>query len=190
MFSKTLFINLILIFLILLGTWYTWLQLTRPVNSAITGNHPDAYATKVIVYHIDKSGNLYDQLNTPLSIHYPLDGIISLTTPIFTLFLKNKESWQLSSRYGKLKESKDLLQLWDNVKLEQKQGPANKTVSTLTTSTLDIHLKEKTADTSAPVVITQINQEIHAVGLHANFNMKTIRMISQVKGQLKPAKSK
>ena len=190
MFSKTLFINLILIFLILLGTWYTWLQLTRPVNSAITGNQPDAYATKVIVYHIDKSGNLYDQLNTPLSIHYPLDGIISLTTPIFTLFLKNKESWQLSSRYGKLKESKDLLQLWDNVKLEQKQGPANKTVSTLTTSTLDIHLKEKTADTSAPVVITQINQEIHAVGLHANFNTKTIRLLSQVRGQLKPAKSK
>jgi hypothetical protein len=72
MFSKTLFINLILIFLILLGTWYTWLQLTRPVNSAITGNQPDAYATKVIVYHIDKSGNLYDQLTTPLSIHYPL----------------------------------------------------------------------------------------------------------------------
>jgi len=102
--------------------------------------------------------------------------------------LKKKESWQLSSRYGKLKEDKDLLQLWDNVKLVQKQGAANKTVSTLTTSTLDIHLKEKTAETSAPVVITQINQEIHAVGLHANFNTKTIQLLSQVKGQLKPAK--
>lgn len=189
MFSKTLFINLILISLILLGTWYTWLQLTRPANSTITGNQPDAYATKVIIYHIDKSGDLYDQLNTPLSVHYPSDDSISLTTPIFTLFLKNKESWQLSARYGKLKEDNELLQLWNNVKLEQKQGSDNKTVSTLTTSTLDIHLKEKTAETSAPVVITQINQEIHAVGLHANFNTKTIRLLSQVKGQLKPAKN-
>lgn len=188
MFSKTLFINLILISLILLGTWYTWLQLTRPANSAITGNQPDAYATNIKVYHIDKSGNLYDQLNTPLSVHYPLDDSISLATPIFTLFLKNKESWQLSSRYGKLKEGKDLLQLWDDVKLEQKQGSANKIISTLTTSTLDIHLKEKTAETSSPVVITQINQEIHAVGLHANFNTKTIRLLSRVKGQLKPTK--
>ena len=188
MFSKTLFINLILTSLILLATWYTWLQLTRPINPNITGNQPDAFATKVIINHIDKSGNLYDQLKTPLSVHYPLDDSISLATPIFTLFLKNKESWQLSSHYGKLKEDKDLLQLWDNVKLEQKQGSANKTISTLTTSILNIHIKEKTAETSAPVVISQINQEIHAVGLHANFNTKTIQLLSQVKGQLKPAK--
>lgn len=188
MFSKTLFINLILISLILLGTWYTWLQLTRPVSSTILGKQPDSYATNVVVYHTDKWGNLYNQLNTPLSVHYPQDDSISLSTPIFTLFLKNKESWQLSSRYGKLKELEDILQLWNNVKLEQKQVSGNKIVSTLTTSALTIHLKEKTADTSAPVVITQINQEIHAVGLHANFNTKTIRLLSQVKGQLKPAK--
>jgi len=188
MFSKTLFINLILISLVLLGTWYTWLQLTRPVSPTLSGNQPDSYATQIIVYHTDKSGNLYDQLNTPLSVHYPLDDSISLTTPIFTLFLKNKESWQLSARYGKLQADKDLLQLWNNVKLEQKQGSNNKIVSTLKTSTLNIRLKEKTADTSAPVVITQANQEIHAVGLHANFSTKTIRLLSQVKGQLKPAK--
>lgn len=187
MFSKTLFINLILVALILLGTWYTWLQLTRP-NPTINRNLPDAYATTVIINHIDKSGNLYDQLKTPLSLHYPSDDSISLTTPLFTLFLKNKESWQLSACYGKLKESNDLLQFWNNVKLEQKQGSSNKTVSTLTTSTLTIHLKEKMAETSAPVVITQINQEVQAVGLHANFNTKTIQLLSRVKGQLKPVK--
>lgn len=188
MFSKTLFINLILISLILLGTWYTWLQLTRPINSTSLKNQPDSFATNIVVYHIDKSGSLYDQLKTPLSVHYPQDDSISLSTPIFTLFLKKKESWQLSARYGKLKENNELLRLWNNVKLEQKQGPNNKIISTLMTSTLDIHLKEKTADTSAPVVITQLNQEIHAVGLHANFNTKTIRLLSQVRGQLKPAK--
>lgn len=188
MFSKTLFVNLILILLILLGTWYTWLQLTRPASSTLLGNRPDSYATQIIVYHTDKLGNLYDQLNTPLSVHYPLDDSISLTTPLFTLFLKNKESWQLSSRYGKLKEDKGLLQLWNNVKLEQKQGSNNKIISTLTTSNLNIYLKEKTADTFAPVVITQENQEIHAVGLHANFSTKTIRLLSQVKGQFRPTK--
>lgn len=188
MFSRTLFINLILVSLILLGTWYTWLQLTRPVNPFTAGNQPDAYATKVVIYHTDKTGNLYDQLNTPLSVHYPLDDSISLSTPLFNLFLKNKESWQLSSRYGKLKESKDLLQLWDHVKLEQKQGSSTQPTSILTTSTLDIHLKEKTAQTLAPVTITQINQEIHAIGLHADFNTKTIQLLSQVKAQIKSAK--
>jgi LPS export ABC transporter protein LptC len=188
MFSKTLFVNLILISLILLGTWYTWLQLTRPISATFLGNRPDSYATQIIVYHTDKSGNLYDQLNTPLSIHYPLEASISLTTPLFTLFLKKNESWQLSSRYGKLKEDKGLLQLWNNVKLEQKQGSNNKIISILTTSSLNIHLKEKTADTSAPIVITQANQEIHAVGLHANFSTKTIQLLSQVRGQFKSTK--
>lgn len=188
MFSKTLVINLILTSFILLGTWYTWLQLTRPVSPFTTGHQPDAYATQVVIYHTDQKGDLYDQLDTPLSVHYPLDDSISLSTPLFTLFLKNRELWQLSSRYGKLEESKDLLRLWDNVKLKQKQGSNNAPLSTLTTSTLDIHLKEKTAQTSAPVVITQISQEIHAMGLHADFNTKTIRLLSQVKGQLKSAK--
>ena len=105
-----------------------------------------------------------------------------------TLFLKIKDSWQLSSHYGRLEESKDLLRLWDDVKLKQKRGTSNTPLSTLTTSTLDIHLKEKTAQTSAPIVITQISQEIHAIGLHADFNSKTIRLLSQVKGQLKSAK--
>ena len=40
MFSKTLVINLILASLILLGTWYTWLQLTRPANPFTTGHQP------------------------------------------------------------------------------------------------------------------------------------------------------
>lgn len=188
MFSKTLVINLILTSFILLGTWYTWLQLTRPVNPFTTGRQPDTYATQVVIYHTDQRGDLYDRLDTPLSVHYPLDDSISLATPLFTLFLKNKASWQLSSRYGKLEENKDLLRLWDDVKLKQKQGPNNILISTLTTSTLDIHLKEKTAQTSAPVVITQINQAIHAMGLYADFNTKTIRLLSQVKGQLKSAK--
>jgi LPS export ABC transporter protein LptC len=188
MFSKTLVINLILTSFILLGTWYTWLQLTRSVNPFTTGRQPDTYATQVVIYHTDQKGNLYDQLDTPLSVHYPLDDSISLSTPLFTLFLKNKESWQLSSRYGRLEESKDLLRLWDDVKLKQKQDSSNTPLSTLTTSTLDIHLKEKTAQTLAPVVITQINQEIHAIGLYADFNTKTIRLLSQVKGQLKSAK--
>lgn len=188
MFSKRLVINLILTSFILLGTWYTWLQLTRPVSPFTTGHQPDTYATQVVIYHTDQKGDLYDQLDTPLSVHYPLDDSISLSTPLFTLFLNNRELWQLSSRYGKLEESKDLLRLWDNVKLKQKQGSNNAPLSTLTTSTLDIHLKEKTAQTSAPVVITQISQEIHAMGLHADFNTKTIRLLSQVKGQLKSAK--
>lgn len=190
MFSKTLFIHLILIAMILLGTWYTWQQLIYTTSTFTAQHLPDAYATQVILLHVDSKGNLYDQLKTPLSIHYPLDDSISLTTPIFNLFLENKETWELSAKYGKLKENNDRLELWNNVKLTQKKGSNANVSSTLTTSTLNINLKEKTAETSAPVTITQANQVLNAVGLHADFNAKTIQLLSQVKGQLKPTKSK
>lgn len=190
MFSKTLFIHLILIAMILLGTWYTWQQLTGSTNAFTERHQPDTYATQVTMFHTDADGNLHDQLKTPLSIHYPLDDSISLATPLFNLFLKNNETWDLSAKYGKLKESNDRLQLWDNVKLVQKKGSNANISSTLTTSILNINLKEKTADTAAPVVITQANQVFNAVGLHADFNTKTIQLLSQVKGQLKPTKSK
>jgi lipopolysaccharide export system protein LptC len=190
MFSKTLFIHLILIAMILLGTWYTWQQLTRSTDIFTERHQPDAYATQVILLHTDTEGNLHDQLKTPLSIHYPLDDSLSLTTPTFNLFLTNNETWQLSAKYGKLKQSNDHLQLWDNVILTQKKGSNANISSTLTTSILNINLKEKTADTAAPVTITQANQVLNAIGLHADFKTKTIRLLSQVKGQLKPTKSK
>jgi LPS export ABC transporter protein LptC len=186
MFSKTLFINLILITLILLGTWYTWQQLTRPSNPFVSRRQADAYATQVIIFHTDSTGNLYNELKTPLSVHYPLNDNIALTTPLFHLFLKNNETWELSAQNGLLKEKNNLLQLWNNVTLKQKKD-ANTAHSTLTTSTLNINLKEKTAETSAPVTITQANQELHAIGLHADFTTKTIQLLSQVKGQLKPS---
>ena len=189
MFSKTLFVNLILIALILLGTWYTWQQLTRPSNPFAARHQADAYATQVVIFHTDSEGNLYDQLKTPLSAHYPLSDSISLSTPLFNLFLKNNESWELSAQYGRLKENNNQLQLWDNVILKQKKA-ANTAHSTLTTSTLNIDLKEKTAETSAPVTITQANQQIHAIGLHADFTTKTIQLLSQVKGQFKPTNPK
>jgi lipopolysaccharide export system protein LptC len=188
MFSKTLFLNLILLILILLGTWYTWQQLTRPPSPYATQPQPDAYATQVIISHTDNEGNLYDQLKSPLTVHYPLDDSISLITPLFLLFLKNNELWELSAKYGKLKENNTLLQLWNNVKLEQKVGRNKQPISILTTSSLDVHLKEKIAETAAPVTITQTGQIIHAVGLRANLNTKTVQLLSQVKGQLKPIK--
>lgn len=187
--SKALSINLILILSILLGVGYIGLKLTRPANTSSSAHQPDAYATQVVIYHTDKTGVLYDQLNTPFSLHYPSNKRILFRTPVFTLFLKNKESWKLSAQYGQLIKNNDRLQLWNNVKLEQK-GASNNVVSTLKTSTLAIHLKEKTADTSAPVTITQMNQVVHAVGLHVNFNTKTVRLLSQVKSQFKPEKSK
>jgi lipopolysaccharide export system protein LptC len=188
MFSKTLFINLVLISLILLGTWYTWQQLTRPAAPLVTRRQADVYATQVSIFHTDSEGNLYDQLKTPLSVHYPLDNSISLATPVFNLFEKNNESWELSARYGKLKENNDFLQLWNNVRLKQKKGV--NTITTLTTSTLTINLKEKTAQTADPVTIIQTNQVIQAIGLHADFKKKTIQLLSQVKGQLQSTKEK
>ena len=188
MFSKTVLMNLILILSILFGLYYIRLQLTRPVNTSNLTHQPDSYATQVVMYHIDKAGILGDQLSAPFSLHYPSNNTTLLTAPLFTFYLKNKASWQLSARYGRLKEN-DRLRLWNNVTLEQKNSN-NKIISTLKTSTLDIHIKEKIADTSAPVSITRMNQVIHAVGLHANFNTKTIRLLSQVKSQFMPEKSK
>lgn len=189
MLSKTLFIHLILLAMILLGTWYTLQQLTHTSN-VLKQQQPDGYATEVTMFCMDEKGSLHDKLKTPLSIHNPIDDSISLQTPLFNFFLKNNETWDLSAKYGKLTENDDRLQLWDNVKLIQKKGSNSNVSSTLITSTLNINRKENTADTAAPVVVIQPNQVINAVGLHADFNTKIIQLLSQVKGKLKPTKSK
>jgi LPS export ABC transporter protein LptC len=188
MFFKTLFINLILVILILFGTWYTWQQLARSNNSRVAQHQADAYAINVIIFHTDIEGNIYDQVRTPLLVHYPADDSILLSSPVFDLFLKNNESWELSANYGKLKENYDLLQLWGKVTLNQKKMAHALPSTTLTTSVLTVNFKERTADTSAPVTIVQPNQVIHAMGLHADFASKTIQLLAQVKGQLKPTK--
>jgi len=188
MFFRALVINLILVMLILLGTWYTWQQLTHSTNPLTTLHQPDAYATEVIVSHTDITGHLYDQLKTPLLVHYPLNDSTFLSEPLFSLFLKKNESWELAAKYGRLKENNELLLLWDQVNLTQKKQACVIPSARLTTSVLTIYLKKKTADTSLPVTIVQANQVIQAVGLHADFTKKTIQLLSQVTAQVKPTK--
>lgn len=181
MFFKSLWLNILLVFMILGGLGLVWIQQMIPSAKTVSSK-PDFYVVSVNVLQTDSVGDPADRLTSPLLVHYPRDNHLQLSQPFFELYAKNQENWQLSARYGLLLSDHDTLQLWDNVQLKQRHDTA--LISTLNTTALTLHLKEKTAQTRAPVVITQANQVIHATGLNANLKHKTLQLLSDVKGQI------
>ena len=186
MFSKSLLVNFFLLAIVLLGGGYTWHQLMQPIYVLDKANQPDSYATGVTLVHIDKTGVLCNRLETPLLVHYGTEEDTLFSDPVFTFYKKNKELWKLSASFGKLKEKQALLYLWDNVVLKQYLATKNEPATKLITTNLLVSLKKNSAETTAPVTVTQPNQILHAVGLRANFTHKTIQFLSDIRTEIEP----
>jgi lipopolysaccharide export system protein LptC len=183
MFFKSLWLNITLVLLIILGLGLIWVQSMLPSAKRSPSSKPDFYAVNVNILQTDDQGHPADRLTSPLLVHFPKDNHLQLSQPFFEIYTKNQENWQLSARYGRLLNDQDTLQLWEAVQLKQYHQKA--LMTTLKTTTLTLHLKKKTASTHAPVVITQANQVIHATGLNADLNKKTLQLLSDVQGQIK-----
>lgn len=183
MFFKSFWLNIAFVCLIVFGLGLIWVQQMIPSAHMRPSSKPDFYAVNVTILQTDDQGHPADRLSSPLLVHFPKDNHLQLSQPLFEIYTNNQENWRLSARYGRLLNDQDTLQLWEDVQL--KQYHKTTLMTTLKTVTLTLHLKEKTAHTQAPVVITQANQVIHATGLNADLNKKTLQLLSDVQGQIK-----
>jgi len=184
MLSRKTITIISLLILALLTSWSVW-QHNLNKAKANQQKNPDSFATNVTFVKMDADGVPEQQLTAPLITHYPND-ITDLTTPHFTLYMKNSSPWHLSANYGQLQDKGDTLVLKDNVKLEQPAGKDNLPL-TMTTTELTIYPKTKYAHTQQPVTIVQPGRIVHAIGLNADANTKVIDLLSQVRAEIQPA---
>ena len=176
-------------FLMALATGFSaWSIMISPSHHSINESDPkqiDSYMENVQATTFNKMGQPSLKLTSPKMVHYPENNTTYLTTPKLVVFRQSPEPWYVNADYARATNGLDKILLWSHVNIHHLADTENPTTSLLT-ETMTIFPNEQIALTDAPVTFTQPDTTIHAVGMQANLDAGTIKLLSQTQGVYDP----
>jgi lipopolysaccharide export system protein LptC len=172
----------LLALLALLTFWID--RVVQPAKPRPDGNSrhdPDYTMQNFSSARTDIDGNLRNQLAATEMRHYPDDDSTQLQRPRYTLYAKNRPYTQIEGQRGTVSKSGDNVQLMDHV-IVVRGAFKDRGEMTVRTEFLDINVKENSAVTDKPVVITQAPKTvIHAIGMIYDKKNSTVRLLHKVR---------
>ena len=112
------------------------------------------------------------------------DDYAELKQPKLTLHSNDKPPWRITADAGKAEQSGNLIKLWGNVHIWQKDELGQ--ISELTTPYLVVKPEQQYAETDKPVMIVGAGSTTNAVGMKAFLQQDKIQLLSQVRGIHEP----
>jgi len=186
----TLSRNTLILFLLLiafgLSSWS--IIITRQTSKVITQHspdQPDAFMENIASTVFNKTGTPSLKVSAPKMVHYEENDVTELTTPHVIVYRKSPEPWHIDADYARATGGINQITFWNNVvihHLADTQDP----ITTMTTSSLTIVPDEKIAKTDDAVVMTQPDTTVHAVGMLANWEAGTVKLLSQAREEYVP----
>lgn len=137
---------------------------------------PDAHIDTLTTRQYGETGVLQYQLFSPTAIHYPKSDTTHLQTPVFD-YIDEKSRWRSTALEGVMFNTTNSVSLTRQVVLQQIDKGAR-----LTTDALLIAIDKKIAFTNAPVTIDSNGGTMKGIGLVADFNKQTLKLVSHVEG--------
>jgi lipopolysaccharide export system protein LptC len=119
-------------------------------------------------------------------IHYPHNDITKIDTPHVTIYRDSPSPWFIDSDYAKAKNGIDQIQFWSHVNIHHPADSDNPN-TLMTTDLLNIFPEDEIASTDRPITFVQPDTKINAIGMLANLNDGTIKLLSQAKGEYAPS---
>jgi len=146
---------------------------------------PDAYMENVIATFMNKDGAPCLKITTPKMIHYTLNDVTTIDKPNIDIYRQTPNPWNVSSDFAKTFGGTEQILFWSNVVIKHELDKNNPT-TTMKTSALMVYPDKRTAHTDQPVTIIQPDITVHAVGMQADMNDGTIKLLSQTQGEYVP----
>jgi lipopolysaccharide export system protein LptC len=154
-----------------------------PVNSS---TEPDAYMENVVATFLNKQGIPSMKIETPKMVHYANNDMTHISKPHITVYRQSPEPWYINSDFAKATDGIEQILFWDNVIIHHAQDIDNPT-TTMTTTSLTVFPNKQVAKTSDAVTVTQPNATLHAIGMLANMNNGTVKLLSNARGEYVPS---
>ncbi|HVY53294.1 MAG TPA: LPS export ABC transporter periplasmic protein LptC, partial [Gammaproteobacteria bacterium] len=136
----------------------------------------------VVATVIDKQGNPSLQIVASKMVHYIENDSTEISNPWLTLYRKSPKPWQLTAEHAKTFQGVNQIYLWENVVINH-PGDEQNQKTTLLTPTLKVFPERQVAMTDDPVIITQPNTTIHAIGMSADLVSGAVKLLSQAQGE-------
>ncbi|MDN5835783.1 MAG: LPS export ABC transporter periplasmic protein LptC [Nitrosospira sp.] len=172
---------ILLVLLIVLAFWLN--QSVRAPSPAQEGDlrrAPDYIVENFSATRMDHEGVTRHVLSAKKMLHYPDDDTADLEQPRLINTHPGKPAMQVEADQAKMSGNGEDIYLTGNVKVLRKAGKG-RGETTMTTSFLHLVPDDDIAKTDRPVVITEANAIIKAVGMETSNRTQVTRLLSQVK---------
>jgi lipopolysaccharide export system protein LptC len=138
---------------------------------------------------MNKQGTPSLKVEAPNMTHYPDEDVTYINYPHVTVYRQSPQPWYINSNYAEATNGTEKIVFTDNVVIHHPTDIQNPD-TTMETSSLTVFPDQKQAETDKPVVITQPDTVIHAIGMTADLNDGTVKLLSQARGDYVPASSR
>jgi LPS export ABC transporter protein LptC len=151
-------------------------QLDEWIESEAGAEQPDAHIDTLTTRQFGENGALQYQLFSPRATHFPKSDTTHLESPVFD-YTDEKSRWRSTSQQGVMFNAVNNVLLTNQVVLQQLTKKAR-----LTTESLMISIDYKAAMTGLPVTLESDGGIMKGIGLAADFNKQTLKLVSHVEG--------
>jgi lipopolysaccharide export system protein LptC len=183
---KNSLISLLLILSICLSSWS--IMKTKRLHKTIVSDaidQPDAIMEGVVATIINKEGSPALKIETPKMTHFVKNDTTDISTPHITVYRDSPEPWHIHSDSAQATQGVNQIVFRDHVTINHNNDTANpKTL--IKTTVLTVFPNKKTAETHDPIMLVQPDTVIHAVGMLADLNDGTVKLLSSTRGEYVP----
>ena len=172
----------------LLGVTYWLDQQVRPEPAKANGalrHEPDALMENFSAVRMNEQGAPRFVMAASRMQHYPDDDTTTLDAPRLTSLSAGKPPIHVVSRRAVVSGDGDVVFMHDDVEV-LREASAGRDEMTLQTDYLRVVPDRDWAETDRPVLIFDVRNTVHAVGLEMDNNARTLKLLSQVRSVHEP----
>ncbi len=148
-------------------------------------NRPDSYMENVVAVIMNENGKPSLKIEAPAMVHYAENDRTHLAKPKVTVFREFPYPWYINADYAEINNGIQQI-IFQNHVIIHHPSDASNPLTTMTTDSLTVFPSKQMAKTGDAVTITQPDIIVHAVGMLANLNDGTVKLLSKARGEYAP----
>jgi lipopolysaccharide export system protein LptC len=162
-----------------------WLERTVQPPAAprdgSTRHDPDYIVEKLVAVRLGSDGVRLHQLEADKMVHYPDDDTTHLDRPRFLQYDGERLATSVVAKRALVSSEGKIIDFNEGVKAVR-VAVGKRSDLVLTTDYLQVIPDDDLARTDRPVVVTDANTQLTAVGLELDNKAKTVKLMSEVRG--------
>jgi len=177
----------IVLALALVSWWFQDFLQKTPIIKPPTDEHfPDYFMENFTVTNMDNTGQPAYILKAKRLQHFADDDSIEISSPVIE-FKEANGDWSISADKAHIVKDKNIIHLYENVKMQRLVSKAGKQLS-ITTGYLKINTQNRIAETDQRAHIKTQDVELNTLGMVFNGKQGILSLKSKVEGFYAPTK--
>lgn len=155
-------------------------------SSETASDRPDAFMEDVVATVIDKEGAPALKVVAPKVVHYVENDATDMTSPIITIYRKDSPNpWFINADHAKATQGVDQIVFQNKVTIHHPTDSRYPT-TIMHTDSLTVFPEKQLAQTKEAIIINQPASTIHAIGMLANLDDGTVKLLSEAREEYAP----